>query len=312
MAVIEMRDVRKTYGTTVALDGIGLEVRAGEVFGLLGPNGAGKTTAVQIAAGLRAPDSGTVRVLGLDPIADGVALKDRLAVQLQHGQLPDRLRVHEALELASAFYSRPRPIEALMEQWGLAEKRDSPFSKLSGGQKQRLLLALSLVGDPEVVFFDEITTGLDPQARRASWDLVRKVRDDGVTVVLVSHLMDEVEELADRVAVLNHGRIVALDTPTALIERTDGEQRMRFRPIGELDLGSIERVPGVAGVTRSGSQVVVTGTGEFAGRVAGELARAGVLAADLRVERRTLDDAYLALTGSRLEPDADTTLEETR
>lgn len=301
MAVIEMRDVRKAYGATVALAGVSLEVRAGEVFGLLGPNGAGKTTAVEIASGLRKPDSGTVRVLGLDPVSDAVALKDRLGVQLQHGQLPDRMRVGEALELASALYSKPRPVDELVEQWNLAEKRDAPFAKLSGGQKQRLLLALALAGDPEVVFFDEITTGLDPQSRRATWDLIRRVRDGGVTVVLVSHLMDEVEELADRVAVVDRGKVVALDTPTGLIERTDGDQRMRFRPMGSLSLDALRAVAGVTAVTQSGSQVEVTGSGDFATRVAGELARAGVLVSDLRIERRTLDDAYLALTGTRFE-----------
>jgi ABC-2 type transport system ATP-binding protein len=220
VAVIEMREVRKRYGDTVALDGVTLEVEAGEVFGLLGPNGAGKTTAVEIAEGLRRPDSGTVRVLGLDPQADGVRLKDRIGVQLQQGQLPDRLRVHEALELATSLYSRPRPVPELIEQWGLGPKRDAAFAALSGGQRQRLFLAMALAGDPELVFFDELTTGLDPQARRATWKLVRRVRAAGVTVVLVSHLMDEVAALADRVAILDRGRVVAQDTPQGLVERT--------------------------------------------------------------------------------------------
>jgi ABC-2 type transport system ATP-binding protein len=311
VAVIEMREVRKRYGGTVALDGVTLDVEAGEVFGLLGPNGAGKTTAVEIAEGLRPADSGTVRVLGLDPQADGTRLKDRIGVQLQQGQLPDRLRVHEALELAASLYSRPRSVPELVEEWGLGPKRDAAFATLSGGQRQRLFLAMALVGNPELVFFDEITTGLDPQARRATWELVRRVRDAGVTVVLVSHLMDEVEELADRVAILDGGRVVALDTPSGLVSRTDDEQRMRFRPVGELDLALVRDLPGVTGVVRSGSQVIVTGRADFASRVTGELARHHVLVADLRLEQRTLDDAYLALTGRPLDTDLDQTVEAT-
>jgi ABC-2 type transport system ATP-binding protein len=311
VAVIEVRDLRKRYGRTVALDGVTFEVRAGEVFGLLGPNGAGKTTAVEIAEGLRRPDSGHVRVLGLDPQADGPELRQRVGVQLQQAQLPDRLRVGEALELYASFYRRPRPVAELVEQWGLAAKRNAAFSTLSGGQRQRLFLALALVGDPEVVFFDEITSGLDPQARRAAWDLVRRVRDAGVTVVLVSHLMDEVEQLCDRVAILDRGRVVALDTPGGLITRTDTEQRLRFRPVGPLDPQLLAGLPGVARVERSGSQVVVTGTGDFAAEVIGALARRQLVVADLRLEQRTLDDAFLALTGRPLDeqtPD----LEESR
>ena len=298
-----MREVRKRYGDTVALDGVTLEVEAGEVFGLLGPNGAGKTTAVEIAEGLRRPDAGTVRVLGLDPWADGVRLKDRIGVQLQQGRLPDRLRVHEVLELVASLYSRPRSVPELIEEWGLGPKRDTAFAKLSGGQQQRLFLAMALVGRPELVFFDEITTGLDPQARRATWELVRRVRDAGVTVLLVSHLMDEVAELADRVAILDGGRVIAQDTPTGLIARTDDDQRMRFRPVGEVDLELLRGLTGVTGVTRSGSQVTVTGRADFATRVTGELARHHVLVADLRLEQRTLDDAYLALTGRPFEAD---------
>jgi ABC-2 type transport system ATP-binding protein len=233
MAVIELRHLRKRYGPTVALDGVTLDVEAGEVFGLLGPNGAGKTTAVEIAEGLRQADSGTARVLGMDPVADGPELKDRIGVQLQEAQLPDRLRVGEALELAGTFYSRPRDVDELVEEWGLAAKRNSAFCTLSGGQRQRLFLALALVGCPEVVFFDELSTGLDPQARRATWDMVRRVRDSGVTVVLVSHLMDEVEQLADRVAILDAGRVVAMDTPTGLMppgRRRRAPQPRRERP----------------------------------------------------------------------------------
>jgi ABC-2 type transport system ATP-binding protein len=297
MAVIEVHELHKRYGKTVALAGVSFDVQAGEVFGLLGPNGAGKTTAVEIAEGLRAPDAGTVRVLGLDPATDGPQLRERVGVQLQQSQLPEKVRVAEALHLYAGFYRNPRDPEALLAEWGLAGKRDAQFRALSGGQKQRLFLALALVGDPELVFFDEITTGLDPAARRQSWELVRRVRAAGVTVVLVSHLMDEVEELCDRVAILDRGRVVALDTPTALIAASGTEQRLRFRPVGDLPPDLLDRVPGVRAVERSGSQVLVTGTGEFATAVTAALAREHVLVADLRLEQRTLDDAFLALTG---------------
>ena len=297
MAVIEGHELHKRYGDTVALDGITLEVTAGEVFGLLGPNGAGKTTAVEIIEGLRRADAGTVRVLGLDPDRDGPELRQRVGVQLQQSQLPEKMRVGEALELYAGFYRDPRPVGELIEEWGLAAKRDTAFKHLSGGQQQRLFLALALVGNPELVFFDEITTGLDPAARRQTWELVRRVRAAGVTVVLVSHLMDEAEELCDRVAILDRGRIVALDTPTALIDRSGSPQRMRLRPQTPLPAGLVEGVPGVTAVEHSGSQVLVTGTGDFATGVTAALAREHVLVADLRLEQRTLDDAFLALTG---------------
>jgi ABC-2 type transport system ATP-binding protein len=299
------------YGDFTAVRGARFGVEAGEVFGLLGPNGAGKTTAVEIAEGLRRADSGTVRVLGLDPQADGTRLKDRIGVQLQRAELPDRLRVGEALELYAALYRRPRPVGELLEQWGLAGKRNAAFGTLSGGQKQRLFLAMALVGRPELVFFDEITTGLDPQARRASWQLIRRVRDTGVTVVLVSHLMDEVEQLCDRVAILDRGRVVALDTPGGLITRSDTEQRLRFRPVDPLDPQLLVGLPGVARVERSGSQLVVTGSGDFATEVTAALARRHLVVADLRLEQRTLDDAFLALTGRPLGED-DTDSEESR
>jgi ABC-2 type transport system ATP-binding protein len=301
MAVIEVRELRKRYGRTVALDGVSFDVQAGEVFGLLGPNGAGKTTAVEILEGLRGADSGSVRVLGLDPARSGPQLHERVGVQLQQAQLQEKIRVGEALELYAGFYRNPRPVGELLDEWGLAAKRNTAFKHLSGGQQQRLFLALALVGRPELVFFDEITTGLDPAARRQTWDLVRRIRDGGVTVVLVSHLMDEVEELCDRVAILDRGRIVALDTPTALIAGSGSEQRMRFRPVDVVPAGLLDAVPGVTRVTRSGSQLIVTGTGDFATGVTGVLARAQVLVADLRLEQRTLDDAFLALTGRPFE-----------
>ena len=211
--VIEVTGLTKRYGGEAVVDGISFHVERGEIFGILGPNGAGKTTAVECLEGLRRRDAGQVRILGLDPKTDGHRLHQRIGVQLQETQLQDKIKVREALELYASFYPDPADWRELLDRWGLAGKRHTRFGKLSGGQKQRLFIALALVGNPEVVFLDELTAGLDPGARRATWDLIAQVRDSGVTVVLVSHFMDEVEELCDRVAILERGRIAALDTP---------------------------------------------------------------------------------------------------
>ncbi|QUX27632.1 ABC transporter ATP-binding protein [Nocardiopsis akebiae] len=303
MAVIDVTDLSKSYGAHTVLDRVSFSVERGEVFGILGPNGAGKTTAVECVEGLRRPDSGTVRVLGFDPLRQGRELRERIGVQLQHTQLPENIKVWEALDLYASFYSRPRDWRELLEEWGLADKRNARFGKLSGGQKQRLFIALALVGDPRVAFLDELTSGLDPQARRSTWELVKRVRANGVTVVLVSHFMDEVEELCDRVAVLDRGGVVALDSPAGLIEAVGADHRMRFRLMSrdgvEPDdlLGGL---PGVSGVTLTGDQVLVTGRGDFATAVTAVLAREHVLVSDLRIDKHTLDDAFLALTGRSL------------
>ena len=230
-AVIEVTGLTKRYAGQAVVDGISFHVEQGEIFGILGPNGAGKTTAVECMEGLRKRDGGEVRVLGLDPRIDGRRLHQRIGVQLQQTQLQDKLTACEALELYASFYPHPADWRALLDRWGLASKSRTQFSKLSGGQKQRLFIALALVGNPEMVFLDELTAGLDPGARRATWDLIRQVRDGGVTVVLVSHFMDEVEELCDRVAILEQGRIAALDTPAGLVDQASAEYRMRFRPM---------------------------------------------------------------------------------
>jgi ABC-2 type transport system ATP-binding protein len=300
-AVIEVTGLTKRYGGVAVVDGISFHVDKGEIFGLLGPNGAGKTTAVECLEGLRRRDGGEVRILGLDPRADGRRLHQRIGVQLQETQLQEKLKVREALELYASFYPDPADWRALLERWGLAGKADTTFAKLSGGQKQRLFIALALVGNPEMVFLDELTAGLDPGARRATWDLIRAVRAQGVTVVLVSHFMDEVEELCDRVAILERGRIAALDTPSGLVDRAGGEYRVRFRPMASLEEQSLAALPGVTAVSRHGAQVTVTGTGDFASTVTAELARRQVLAADLRIEGRSLDSAYVALTGRTME-----------
>jgi ABC-2 type transport system ATP-binding protein len=299
--VIEVTGLTKRYGGQAVVDGISFHVERGEIFGILGPNGAGKTTAVECLEGLRRRDAGQVRILGLDPKTDGRRLHQRLGVQLQETQLQDKIKVREALELYASFYPHPADWRELLDRWGLAGKRDARFGKLSGGQKQRLFIALALVGNPEVVFLDELTAGLDPGARRATWDLIAQVRDSGVTVVLVSHFMDEVEELCDRVAILERGRIAALDTPAGLVDSAGGEYRMRFRPTAPLVEQSLAIVPGVTGVERHGSHVSVTGTGDFASAVTAELARRQVIVADLRIEGRSLDSAYVALTGRTMD-----------
>ena len=217
--VVEVIAIRKTYGSTVAVDEVSFDVREGEIFGLIGPNGAGKTTTMECVEGLRAPERGTISVLGLNPVRDVYALQDRIGVQLQEAQLQKRIKVREAVGLWASLYKRPVNGDRLLEQLGLSEKRDAWFMTLSGGQKQRLFIALALINDPELVFLDELTTGLDPQARRAIWDLVRGIRQRGKTVFLTTHLMEEAERLCDRVAIIEHGRVVDVDSPDGLVRR---------------------------------------------------------------------------------------------
>ncbi|MFI6232086.1 ABC transporter ATP-binding protein [Micromonospora sp. NPDC050784] len=299
MPVIEVTHLKKLYGDLVAVDDVSLAVEAGEIFGVLGPNGAGKTTTVECVAGLRVPDGGGVSVLGLDPRRDSAQLRQRVGVQLQESQLPDRLRVAEALELYASFYRNPADPAELIDKLGLGDKRDTAYKKLSGGQKQRLSIALALVGNPEIAILDELTTGLDPQARRDTWGLIEQVRDSGVTIVLVTHFMEEAERLCDRVAVIDRGRVVALDSPAGLVSTVAPQQRIRFRPSAPVDDQLLTDLPEVSAVQRSGSQVVVTGTGELLHAVTSVLARHQIVAADLRLEQSTLDDAFVELTGHR-------------
>ncbi|MET8039798.1 ABC transporter ATP-binding protein [Micromonospora sp. NPDC005215] len=299
MSVIEVTHLRKRYGDLVAVDDVSLTVEAGEIFGVLGPNGAGKTSTVECVAGLRVPDGGGVSVLGLDPRRDAAQLRQRVGVQLQESQLPDRLRVAEALELYASFYRNPADPAGLIDKLGLGDKRNTAYKKLSGGQKQRLSIALALVGNPEIAILDELTTGLDPQARRDTWGLIEQVRDSGVTIVLVTHFMEEAERLCDRVAVIDRGRVVALDSPAGLVSTVAPQQRIRFRPSTPVDDRFLTDLPEVSAVQRTGSQVVVTGTGELLHAVTSVLARHQIVAADLRLEQSTLDDAFVELTGHR-------------
>jgi ABC-2 type transport system ATP-binding protein len=301
--VITVTDLHKRYGTQVAVDGVSFAVEEGEIFGILGPNGAGKTTTVECVAGLRVPDTGTISVLGLDPRLDRTRLRHLLGMQLQESQLPDKLRVAEALRLYASFYADPADWRALLVDLGLGDKHDTRFGALSGGQKQRVSIALALVGNPRVAVLDELTTGLDPQARRHTWRLIEQVRDRGVTVVLVTHFMAEAERLCDRVALIDAGRLVAVDTPGRLVARVNAEQRLRFRPTTALDDRLLTALPEVSAVTRHGDQVVVTGTGNLVHAVTALLARHQIIAAELRVEQASLDDAFVALTGRGLDTD---------
>ena len=299
MTVIEVEGLHKSYGDHVAVEDVGLEVRAGEIFGLLGPNGAGKTTTVECLQGLRRRGRGRVRVLGLDPERDGDRLRRRIGAQLQSSALPDRLRVGEALWLFARGHDGAAPLDQLGRRWGLERLWRRPFAKLSGGEQQRLFIALALVNRPQLVFFDELTTGLDPQARRATWDLVRQVRDDGATVVLVTHFMEEAEHLCDRLAIVDQGRVVATGTPSELIGRGDASQRVSFSWPGA-DAAWLSQLDGVERVTRRGDAVEVAGSGPMAVRVAAALAHRGVAPDDFRTHHPDLEDVFLALTGRDL------------
>jgi ABC-2 type transport system ATP-binding protein len=293
--VISVDDLHVRYGETVAVDGVSLAVRRGEIFGILGPNGAGKTTTVECIGGLRTPVSGTISVLGLDPRSERDAVRERVGIQLQSSELPDKLRVGEALGLFAAFYPDPaNPIE-LMKLLGLTEKRSTRFSNLSGGQRQRLSIALALIGRPQVAILDELTTGLDPQARRETWRLIESVRDSGVTVLLVTHFMEEAERLCDRVALLHRGRVVAIDTPAALASETGAGERVSFVADG-LDVRVLRSLDGVSEAVRHGDRVTVTGTGDLLATIVAELVRLRVVPRQTQVHQSTLDDAFVSLT----------------
>jgi len=301
-AVIEVQELRKIYGDRVAVDGISFDVYEGEIFGMVGPNGAGKTTTIECLEGLRRPDDGTIRVLGMDPQREGLRLRRRIGIQLQEGSLPDRMQVEEAMVLFAAFYPRPTSPQGLLERLGLAALRRVPFGQLSGGQKQRLFIALALVGNPELVFLDELTTGLDPHARRAMWDLVREIRAEGRTVFLTTHYMEEAERLCDRVAIMDRGRLVALDTPERLIRSLGAEHRVIFTADMAFDSSSLMNLPGVSRVEQIGERVVVYGQGDrLTAQVVKAVAARGIVPRDLRVEQPNLEDVFLALTGRPME-----------
>ncbi|MEU8964434.1 ABC transporter ATP-binding protein [Streptomyces sp. NPDC048491] len=296
MAIIEVNAVRKAYGRRPAVDDVSFAVEEGEIFGILGPNGAGKTTTVECIEGLRVPDAGTIRVAGYDPVADHDQVTRILGAQLQESELQPKLTVRESLELYASFYPDPADWRPLAERLGLAEKLDTRFAKLSGGQKQRLFIALALIGNPRVVVLDELTTGLDPRARRDTWELIEDVRRGGVTVLLVTHFMEEAQRLCDRIAVIDKGRIAALDTPSGLIRRAAGSTVISFTPSAPLDDFALAELPKAAAVEEKQGRVTIHGTDETVNAVITLLARHHITAHQLRVSEATLDDAFLDLT----------------
>lgn len=292
---MEVTGIEKRYGTTSVLHGVSFSVRRGELFGLLGTNGAGKTTMAEILQGLRHADAGWARVAGLDPASAGDRLRRRIGAQLQEAALPHRMRVGEALQLFASLHPTPRPLSELTDEWQLTELWNHPFRGLSGGQRQRLFVALALVGRPELVFLDELTQNLDPLGRRHTWDMVRRIRDGGTTVVLVTHDVEEAERLCDHIVVLDRGRVVADGTPASIVESLGAAPTVRFTD-ADLDARALWDLPGVATVQRHGPEISVTGSGPLLAHVGAHLVALGRPALDLRVSRPSLEDCFVHLT----------------
>jgi ABC-2 type transport system ATP-binding protein len=300
--VIEVSGVRKTYGKLVAVDEASFEVMQGEIFGLIGPNGAGKTTTMECIEGLHKPDRGTISVLGLDPFRQVYKLQERIGVQLQQAQLQKRIKVWEAVDLWASLYGK-KAIDGtrLLEQLGLTEKRNAWFMTLSGGQKQRLFIALALINDPEVVFLDELTTGLDPQSRHAIWDLVRGIRQRGKTVFLTTHLMEEAERLCDRVAIMEHGRIIDIDTPESLVRRHCPQRTVVVETDNLVAAQHFRSIAGVESVASDGTQFTILGRGdELVTEVIQCISENRIRVTDFRTVVPNLEDVFLKLTGRAL------------
>jgi ABC-2 type transport system ATP-binding protein len=299
--VVHVAGIRKTYARTVAVDEVSFDVQQGEIFGLIGPNGAGKTTTMECVEGLRKPDRGAISVLGLNPARDVYALQERIGVQLQQAQLQKRIKVREAVDFWAALYRKPVDGDRLIDQLGLSDKREAWFMTLSGGQKQRLFIALALINDPELVFLDELTTGLDPQARRAIWELVRGIRQRGKTVFLTTHLMEEAERLCDRVGIIDHGRIVDIGTPAELVRRHCPERTVIVATDDPSAAERFRTIPRVESVTNHGTNLTIRGKGEdLVTRVIQCLAEHRVRVSDFRTEYPTLEDVFLRLTGHKI------------
>jgi len=293
--VVTVEHLVKKYGGRVAVNDVSFSIREGEIFGLIGPNWAGKTTTVECISGLRAPNSGSISVYGLSPQKDRNKMREFVGVQLQESALPPRLRVGEAVKLFASFYSHAQDPNELLESLRIKEVEYSAFRKLSGGQKQRLSIALALVGNPKLAILDELTTGLDPEARHETWSLIERLRDRGVTVILVTHFMDEAERLCDRLAVINHGTVRALDTPEAIAAKAGGS-RVRFAVTQPVDEQTLRAIPGVNEIERKDRYITVTGTGDLAGAVINALAAIGVRVSEVEARAGNLEDAFIKLT----------------
>ena len=303
MSVITVDDLHKHYGAVKAVDGISFEVHGGEIFGFLGPNGAGKTTTIEIIEGYRKPDSGTVTVLSLDPRKDGHKLKERIGIMLQETSLYLDLRVGELLRLFASYYRRAVDTDALLEMIGLQEKRRAFVRELSGGQRQRLAFILTLINDPELLFLDEPTAGLDPQSRRAAWEWIARAREEGKTVFLTTHYIEEAEALCDRVAIIDYGKIIALDTPKRLMASLEVEQRIEFVIEGALDVVRLEAMPGVTKALDDGQGAFTIYAPEAQPALKSLITLAeaeGFTLRGLTVEGATLEDVFIRLTGRRI------------
>ena len=293
--MVTVQHLVKRYGEFAAVDDVSFSIKEGEIFGIIGPNGAGKTTTVECISGLRVPDSGTISVRGYSPRKDRNRIRQFVGVQLQESQLPPRLKVGEAVELFASFYPNPVDPDGLLKTLGISQVKNSIFKKLSGGQKQRLSIALALVGNPKIAILDELTTGLDPEARRETWALIESIRDRGVTVILVTHFMDEAERLCDRLALINHGKLAVLDTPEAIAALAGGN-RVRFVPSQPVDDKTLHAIPGLTGIERKERYITVTGTGDLAASVINSLAGIGVHVSEIEARGGNLDDAFVKLT----------------
>jgi ABC-2 type transport system ATP-binding protein len=293
--VVIVKNLHKVYGNTTAVENVSFSVAEGEIFGVLGPNGAGKTTTVECISGLRTPDSGSIRVLGFDPQTDRDELREAIGVQLQEGSLPPAIKVKEALELFKSFYRESADADELLDVLGLREKCNDRFKRLSGGQKQRLSIALALIGNPKIAILDELTTGLDPQARRETWQFIETMRSRGVTLILVTHFMDEAERLCDRVIIINRGKIVAAGTPAALASSEGGQWHMRFLPSAPFPDEVLTRLTEVISVEHEGRHIAVIGRGDLSKAVHRALAKLGVEAKDVLLRSGSLEDAFIRI-----------------